>query len=151
MKAMHGTATATVDVAMERCIALLAAIDRYPDWYPEVVREVKVLEWGEDGGARRARAKLHVSHGPLVKDFDLLLALSVEPSGAVALTRVPDGAFDREEFAVCWWLAAKGRDTRIELTLDALLSVPRLVPLGGIGDTLANGFVSAAVRALTPG
>ena len=33
--------------------------------------------------------------------------------------------------------------------LDATLSVPRLVPVGGIGNELAREFVAAAGRALT--
>jgi ribosome-associated toxin RatA of RatAB toxin-antitoxin module len=147
VKALHGTANASVAVPMEQCLALVAAVDRYPDWYPEVVRRVAVVEVGDDGLARRAQAALHVSHGPLVKDFDLLLAVHVEPSGTVALTRIAHGASDHEEFTVTWRLH-EGDGTRIELVLDASLSVPRLVPLGGIGDTIAAGFVRAAVGAL---
>ena len=51
---------------------------------------------------------------------------------------------------MAWTLAAApGGGTEISLALDATLSVPRLVPLGGIGDSLADGFVSAAARELS--
>jgi hypothetical protein len=136
---------------LERCLALLTALDAYPDWYPEAVRQVTIIEWADDGIASRAQATLHVSYGPLVRDFNLLLGLRVDLTGTVALTRVPHGASDREEFAVTWRLTEE-HGTRIELNLDAKLAVPRLIPLGGAGDAFAAGFVDAAIRALaTPG
>ena len=94
------------------------------------------------------RTKLHVSHGPLVKDFDLLLAVSVERPASLTLTRIPHGPSDQEAFAFTWLLEHGAEGTRIDLDLDANLSVPRLVPLGGIGDAIAGGFVRAAANAL---
>ena len=38
--------------------------------------------------------------------------------------------------------------TQIRLDLAANLDVPRFVPLGGVGDSMADGFVSAATREL---
>jgi hypothetical protein len=147
MKQLRGTANASVAAPLKRCLALLTAVDAYPAWYPEAVRQVAIVAWGDDGLASRARATLHVSYGPLVREFDLLLSLQVDPSGTVALTRVPHGASDREEFAVTWRLSEE-HGTRIELELDAKLAAPRLIPLGGAGDAIATGFVGAAVRAL---
>jgi hypothetical protein len=90
-----------------------------------------------------------VSYGPLVKDFNLLLAIRVERPGTVQLTRIPHAPSDQEAFQVTWRLEDRG-ETGIRLDLAANLSVPRLVPLGGVGDAMAAGFVRAATRALDP-
>src|ERR1022692_2749591 len=83
MKELRGTATALVPAPLTQCLALVEAVDRYPAWYPDVVRTVEVLE------------------------------------------------------------------------RDANLDVPRFLPLGGVGDSVAQGFISAASaklvrRARTP-
>ncbi len=148
MKALRGTASASPAVPVERCLEFLAAVDQYPDWYPDVVRRVAIVELGEDGLARSAQASLHVSHGPLVKDFELLLAVDVEPPGTVALSRIAHGESDQQRFAVTWRLHREGGGTRLELELEADLSVPRLLPVGGVGDAIAQGFVRAAVAEL---
>lgn len=150
MKPLHGEASADVAAPMSECLALLAAVERYPSLYPEVVREVVVVERQPDGLVSRAEATLHVSHGPLVKDLHLLLAVRVGEPDTVVLTRVPHGAPDDERFEVRWRVEQERAGTRIHLSLDAELSVPRFVPLGGVGDTVAQGFVAAAVAALTP-
>jgi hypothetical protein len=147
MKQLHGAAAATVSATAADCLALLAAVEDYPRWYPDVVRRVVVLETAGSGFASRAEVTLHVAHGPIVRDFDLLMAVHVEPPAAVSLERVSRGATDREDFRVDWSLEDLGR-TSISLALDATLSVPRLLPLGGIGDAIAAGFVGAAVLAL---
>ena len=147
MKQLHGTATEVVAAPLDECLALLEAVDRYPDWYPEVVREVEVLDRDPSGQPTRARTKLHVSR-PLVKDFDLVLAIVVEPPATVKLTR-PTNDSSQQQLDVTWRL--QDRDgTRIELYLNANLRVPRLLPLGGIGTSMAKGFVAAASRALAP-
>jgi ribosome-associated toxin RatA of RatAB toxin-antitoxin module len=147
MKQLQGNSSASVSAPIERCFALLYAVETYPAWYPEVVRDAEVLERKEDGGPSKARAQLHVSAGPLVQDFKLLLAVTAEPLRAVTLTRIAHDASDSEEFEVSWRLEQAGQ-TRIQLDLHANLSVPRFLPLGGIGDSLARGFVEAAARAL---
>ncbi len=55
---------------------------------------------------------------------------------------------DREQFSVTWHVREAEGGAEIDLALDANLSVPRLVPLGGIGNGVARGFVDAAARAL---
>jgi hypothetical protein len=60
------------------------------------------------------------------------------------LTRIPHDAGDEERFEVAWAFAER----RIQLELNATLPVPRLIPLGGIGNAVAEGFVAAAVRRL---
>jgi hypothetical protein len=129
-------------------MALLEAIDAYPTWCGEVVKEAAVLERDAGGHPARARTKLHVERGPLTRDFDLVMSVRVDPSGVIALSRIPHEASDDERFDVTWHVDG-GQSTRIRLDLAANLSVPRLVPLGGVGDSMAQGLVSAATRALS--
>jgi hypothetical protein len=146
MKQLHGTATELVAAPLGECLALLEAVDRYPTWYPEVVRDVEVLDRGPSGQPTRARTKLHVSRGPLVKDFDLLLAIAVEPPATVKLTR-PTNDPSQQQFDVTWRLQ-DGEGTRIELFVDANLRVPRFLPVGRIGNPMAKGLSPRSRRAL---
>jgi ribosome-associated toxin RatA of RatAB toxin-antitoxin module len=150
MKELHGTASGAVQAPVEDCFRLLEAVDGYPGWYPEVVREVEVLERDGEGRPATVRTTLHVAHGPLTRDFRLVMAVTKDPPKTVALSRVPNDAGDPEEFAVTWTLEPAA-STRIRLDLDANLSVPRLLPLGGLGDSLAQGFIAAARKALGGG
>jgi hypothetical protein len=145
-KDLQGRATRPVRVPATECVELLMAVDRYPDWYPEAIREVDVLERGENGTPRRARAKLHLAWGPVVKEFDLVLAVDVEPA-TVKLTRVSDRP-SASRFDVTWHVRGDG-PTHIDLDLRASLDVPRFLPLGGVGDAVAGGFVDAAARRLS--
>jgi hypothetical protein len=152
MKDLRGSATGVAPAPVAECVRFFRAVDRYPTWHPTVVRKVDVLERDGDGHPTRARGVLHVAVGPLVKDFDLVLAVTVEGERTVKLTRIPNDAADLERFEVIWRLepgeGTAGKRTRIRLQVQASLSVPRLVPVVGIGDRLAEGFVSAATRAL---
>jgi hypothetical protein len=139
MKELRGAAVAHVPAPLAQCLALVEAVDGYPVWYPEVVRRVEVLERDACGLPSRAQTKLHLSAGPVTKDFDLLMAVTVEPPATVTLAKVGGDA----KFEVIWRLK-EGDNTRIELELDANLDVPRFLPLGDVGDSVAQGFVSAA-------
>lgn len=147
MKELDGSASATVAAPVAQAFELLAAVERYPVWAPDLVRGVEVVERDPDGRASKARATLHVSLGPLTRDFNLLLDVAPDPPRSVRLTRIPHDARDPEEFRVIWRLR-EGAQTQIELAVKANLSVPRLLPVSGIGDGLAQGFVDAAARAL---
>jgi Polyketide cyclase / dehydrase and lipid transport len=149
MRELTGTATERVAVARERCVAFLAAVDRYPDWYPAVVHEVDVLDRDGAGQATRARTKLHVMAGPIAKDFDLVMAVDVRRPDTVKLTRVSDSGSE-QRFDVTWRLR-EDMQTRVELELYASINAPRFLPLGGIGDTIASGFVTAAIAELAKG
>jgi ribosome-associated toxin RatA of RatAB toxin-antitoxin module len=144
---LHGSASAVVAASPQQCLELLHAVDRYPAWYPEVVKEVDVLERDAERRPTEVRTTLHLARGPLVKDFELLMAVTAEGGSGVRLTRVRHGPGDEERFEVTWRVERE-RGTRIHLRLDANLSVPRLLPLGGVGDGVAEGFVAAAARAL---
>lgn len=147
MKELNGTAFATTTASPEECFALLLAVDRYPSWHGDVVTHAEVLERDADGQPIRAHATLHVERGPLTKDFDLLMAVDADPLETIKLSRIPHEPTDRERFDVVWRMRA-GQSMHIRLDLAANLSVPRLVPLGGVGDSLAQGLVNAAARAL---
>jgi len=146
IRKLHGTASADVPAPLDECFAVLEAVDQYPAWYPEVVRDAEVLGRGPGGQPNRVRAKLHVKRGPVAKDFDLVLAVESDRPGTVKLSRV---ANDRSEqrFDVTWRLR-DGVATHIELDLYAELRVSRFVPLGGIGNSIAKGFITAAGKAV---
>jgi len=148
MKHLHGTARASVDVPIEDCLAFLAALEAYPSWYPDVVTDVEVIESGPDGLPARAETKLHLSYGPVSRDLDLLLAVHVSRPGLVKLEHVPRGASSGASFSATWHLEADA-GTQLELELDATMPVPALVPLSGVGDSFANGFMQAAVTRLS--
>lgn len=141
MKELSGGASAGVRAKPGRCLDLLADVEGYQRWHPDVVREVRKLDNG------RARAVLHVAWGPVTRDFEVTLAVERDDH-QVRLVREPHERSDRERFEVTWRVEPVGAGARLDLDLDAALDVPRLLPLGGIGDAMAQGFVSAAAREL---
>lgn len=143
MKDLRGTATAAVRATPEQCIAVVAAVERYPTWYPDVIREVEVLERDADGVARRARTRIHVAFGPLANDYRFEITVAVEPS-AVVLVRVPDAPSDPERLEIHWRVGPG----QLGVELVARLELPRFLPVGGAVDSLAQGFVEAASRVL---
>src|ERR1700733_12918239 len=147
MKELTGSASATTVATPAQAIALLEAIEGYPSWAPDVVKEAEVLERDAGGHPTKARTKLHVDRGPLTRDFNLLFDVKVDPAGRIALSRVPHEPSDGERFNVTWRVDG-GTSTRIALQLDANLNVPRFMPLGDVGDATAQQLVSAATRAL---
>ena len=89
---------------------------------------------------------MHIARGPLVREFNLFLAIVTEPPRTVTLTRVTDHPTNQEFNAT--WLLLGGDSTRIMLQLDAKLRVPWYVRASGVGDAIANGFVEAACTKL---
>ena len=146
MRKFHGKAAEVVAASQEDCFALLAAVDSYPDWCPDVVRDVEVLDHDAGGQPSRARMRMRIARGPLVKEFELLMAVAVDPPDAVKLSRFTDHPTE-QEFNANWVLQPAG-STRIGLELDAKLRVPGYVPTGGMGDQIAERFVTAACRVL---
>ncbi len=147
MKELRGSARTSVPATPERCVELFEAVEDYRSWYPEVVQEVNVLEREDDGRPSQVRAKLHVAKGPITKDFDLVLAVISDRRTEVKLTRVKHPGSGDEEFEATWHVVdAAGAE--ISLDLLASLDVPRFLPVGGIGDAMADGFVVAAANQL---
>ena len=147
MKQLNGAASALVSAAPDRCLDFLADVEAYPQWHPDVVREVEVLERGADGRPHRARATLRARVGPINRDLHFTVDVS-RGSDEVKLSRLPEDDSDGERFEVVWRVSGAPSGAQIDLRLDAALEVPRLVPLGGVGNALATGFVDAAVRRL---
>ena len=147
MKELTGSASATTAASPEACLSLLEALDGYPNWYPEVVKSVEVLERDAQGRPSQVQCKLHVERGAMTRDFDLTMEVMLYPPGAVRLSRIPHHGRDGEKFEVNWFVR-ETQPTEIQLNLVADLDVPRFLPLGGIGNSMADGFVSAATRAL---
>jgi len=146
MRDLHGRASELSPAPVDACLALLAAIDAYPDWHPEAIREVEVLERDGAGQPTRVVTVLHVEVAGFDRDFHLTMDVDVG-RGRVALRKVKADDSD-PPFDVTWNLS-KQDGTVIALELDTALPVPRLVPLGGVGDSIARSFVNAAVRALS--
>jgi hypothetical protein len=71
----------------------------------------------------------------------------VQPPDVVRLVRIPHEPTDEEHFEVNSRVR-DGASRTIELWLAAALPVPRFLPVGGIGDGLAQRFVAAAARRL---
>jgi hypothetical protein len=146
MRELHGTASDVVAASLQECVALLAAIDGYPDWYPEGVREVEVLKRNAAGRPTRALTVLHVEAAGFNRDFHLTMAVKVGPRGRVALNKVKADSSD-PPFDVVWEVS-EDEGTLIKLDIETALPLPRLVPLGGVGNSIAKSFVSAASEAL---
>jgi hypothetical protein len=147
MRELQGFAFAAVDAPPDKCMALLEAVDRYPEWHLDVVQEVEVLA-RNDGHPTRVRTKLHLARGPLVKNFNLVMAVASDRMRQVKLTKVRDVDSGPEQFEVTWLVEDTG-PTLIRLDLSANLDVPRFLPVGGVGDGMAEGFVAAAVKELS--
>ena len=46
------------------------------------------------------------------------------------------------------WGLAGGEETQIEVRMDANLSIPGFVPVSGLAESVARGFLDAALAAL---
>jgi ribosome-associated toxin RatA of RatAB toxin-antitoxin module len=149
MKELRGNATSEVAASPEECLALLQDIERYPSWYPDVVRRVTVVRPAGVGAPVAARTTVHLGIGPIRRDFNLLMEVSSEAGRIIRLARVKDGTSDAEELSATWRIddGSRGR-TRLTVEVSARLEGPRLLPLHGLGDAVARDFVSAAARAL---
>jgi ribosome-associated toxin RatA of RatAB toxin-antitoxin module len=147
MKQLSASASAETSASRERCFALVCAIERYPSWCPDTVTAAEVTERDGDGLPTHARVNLHVVHGFLVRDFKLDVAVQTRKPESVEMARIPHRPDDREELVVGWSLDGDG-PTRIEVRMRANLSIPGLVPVGGLAESVANGFLNAALSAL---
>jgi Polyketide cyclase / dehydrase and lipid transport len=147
MKDLRATAGGAVSAAPAECVSLLAAVDGYPRWYPEVVRQAEVLERAPDGTPLRARASVHLAVAGFSHNFDMVLLVTLTGDREVRITRVPDHGSDSERFQLVWRVQP-GAPTRLALELSATVDVPRFLPVGAVSGPFAQGFVDAASRAL---
>lgn len=147
MKELQGRASAELDVPPQDCFELLAAVDRYSEWF-EVVSHVEILEAERNGTPGLARAELYVPQSPFGQDFELFVAVRTESPVVVSLTRVPDGPADPDRLELTWRVDGGG-GTRLEFEFDAAASfVPGFFPVGGAGEAIAQGAIEAARAAL---
>ena len=147
MKELQGWASAELDVPAKDCFELLAAVERYPDWF-EVVSDVEILEDEQDGTPGLARVELHVPQSPFGTHFELFVAVRTERS-AITLTRVPDGPSDLNRLELFWQVQGR-KSTRLGLEFDAAASfVPAFVPIDGAADAIAEAAIDAVRAALT--
>jgi ribosome-associated toxin RatA of RatAB toxin-antitoxin module len=151
MKDLSATASDTARAPIERCFELVADVEHYPDWYPAGVKRVEVLERDRDGRATLVAALLSLGDGPIRKDFDLQMAVATTAPSTrgVELTRVKHNAADGERMVVAWALAEDGAaGTQLTVELRAALALPPFLPVGAIAQSVANGFLAAAMARL---
>ena len=150
MRSFDGIASTVVPAQAQQCFALLAAVDAYPRWNPDLVRRADVLARDASGLPAMVAMAIHVAESPIAKNFDVRMAVTADPPRSVSLTRAK-GSWDLSDLALRWELfPADG--TRIELTFHASTSLlPRFIPLPDVGDEIARRLVDAAARALTGG
>lgn len=150
MKEIRGQATGAVSVDPEECFAVLLAVDRYPDAYPEVIRRVEVIDRHPDGSPLTALADVSLGLGLVQRDFTLRVRVSWKKDRVVRLTRVPDDRSDLERVTLTWHISP-GPPTRLTVKLRARLDVPRVIPVTGAGGVVAQGLLEAASRRLESG
>ena len=149
MKEIRGSASAVVRASAQDCYALLAAVDRYGSWNGDLVRELEVLEREPDGSPVRLRAQIYVKQSPFMKTFELTVAIRNEPPNAVHITRLPNEPTDREGLELSWRILPEGSGALLELQFMALASfVPGFLPLGGVGNLIAETLLESATEAL---
>jgi hypothetical protein len=162
VKEIRGSARAVVRARPKECFALLAAVDRYSGWNGELVRELEVLERGSDDRPARLRAVIDLKRSPFVGSLDVTVAVRTEPPRAVYITRIPNEPSDPERLELVWRIDRDrsrcgtriDRDdsrsgTRIDLDLLAVAAfVPGFIPLGGIGDLVAEKLLGSAADTL---
>ena len=147
MKELTATATGASPAAIERCYGHLLDVERYPDWYPDGVKRVEVIERNADGTAAKVDAVLAAVAGPLRKEFDVRLAVEPEPPTLIALARVADDRGDHEALTITWLLRDLGEQgTEINVELGARLDVPLFLPIDPVAREVANGFLQAALQ-----
>ena len=72
-----------------------------------------------------------------------------EPPRTLLITRIPNEATAPETLELCWRVAPVAAGTRLELDVAAVASfVPRVLPLGGIGNLVAETLLASATDAL---
>jgi ribosome-associated toxin RatA of RatAB toxin-antitoxin module len=150
MRELTSSTSGVAPQPVERCFTHLADIEHYPDWYPDTVPSVTVIERDGDGRAVVVDAVLAVAAGPLRKNFNVRMQLTTLRPSLVSLDRVADARGDHEALTIAWKLAAAGEtETEIQLDMTAFLDVPRFLPVGQITDEVAGGFLAAAIGSLS--
>jgi len=156
MKHLDGRAHAVMQAPLGMCFRLLEAVERYPSWCGEFIREVSSVERGDDGRPLRAHVVVYVAQSPFGKRFEFDATIRTEPPRRVYLGRLPSSQDDRDRFSLSWSLTEEGERTHIGLEFAAAVSfLPSALPLPGVGDLIGGALLDAAARELggspTPG
>lgn len=156
MKHLDGRARAVIQAPIGTCFSLLEAVERYPSWCGEFIREVSSVERGDNGRPVRARVVVYVAQSPFGKRFEFDATIRTEPPWSVYLSRLPSAQDDRDQFSLSWSLTEEGGRTHLGLEFAAAVSfLPSALPLPGVGDLIAGALLDAAARELggspTPG
>lgn len=149
MKQLDSSVAGTTPASIEDCYATLSDFESYPRWFPGNVPAAEVLERDPaTNEPTRIKTTLHVAQGPFVRDFKVHMAVTLDPPRLIELRRLPKEPSDHEEMVVTWRLRPANGGTEVEASLDAKLSIPAFLPVGGIADTMARGFLDAALAQL---
>jgi hypothetical protein len=156
MKHLDGRAGAVMQAPIGMCFRLLEAVERYPGWCGEFIREVSSVERGDDGRPVRAHVVVYVAQSPFGKRFEFDATIRTEPPRRVYLSQLPSSQDDRDRVSLSWSLTEEGERTHIGLEFAAAVSfLPSVLPLPGVGDLIAGALLDAAARELggspTPG
>jgi ribosome-associated toxin RatA of RatAB toxin-antitoxin module len=147
MKELSASASGRTHASVDEVYGLLSNFESYPDWFPEGVKSIQVLERDPDGRPSRLQTKLHASSGPVQRDFDMQMTTVLRRLELVELRRVPNQNRDPEEMTVSWRLT-KGPQTLVAVDLHARLDLPGFLPVGGLAQGMADRFLQAALRRL---
>ena len=127
------TVSAAVEAPVERCLAVLGDVERYPEWS-------SLIETASPLGGARLRLRASV----LGVGFEMTCSLALSEAVAV-LRREPNDASDGERFEATWTVAPG----RVELNVRAALEAPGPARLvrgrveRRIADDLLADFISA--------
>lgn len=147
MKDLSGSASGRTDASVDAAFALLADFEGYPNWFPDGVKSVRVLERSPDGHPSRLQTLLRTTSGPVKRDFDMQMTATLRRFELVELRRVPNPDRDTEEMVVSWRLSP-GPQTLVAVDLRARLNLPGFLPVGGLAQGMADQFLQAAIRRL---
>ncbi|MEA2398787.1 MAG: Polyketide cyclase / dehydrase and lipid transport, partial [Thermoleophilaceae bacterium] len=138
VRSLRGRSERLIPASLEECFAVLAGVERWPDWI-STLRSLEVLE--SDSSGRPSRVAMEAR----VLGLTLALAATVEVTAreGVAIRRVPHGDDDPERFELVIALADVGGGARASAELSAQLEVPRLLPLPGVAADQAAARVLA--------
>jgi polyketide cyclase/dehydrase/lipid transport protein len=127
------TACAEIAAAPRRCLAVLAAVERYPIW-SRFITAAEARGRRSDGTAERVGLRAGVAG--LSVELECVLELTADRA---VLRRIPDDERDDERYEATWTVGAAGEGSRVELRVVAGLDVPG--PAGLLAGRVARRLV----------
>jgi ribosome-associated toxin RatA of RatAB toxin-antitoxin module len=149
MRDLSASEHGVTPVAIDTVYAFLEQVERYPQWYPNGVKQAVVRDRDTDGGITKAFVVLALNEGPIRRDFEMEMSVKRVPGRSIVLSRLPKSSGDKEQLAVSWALSSNASGgTDLTASFNATLSIPGFLPLGGIDKAIPRGFLAAALAAL---